>query len=85
VRTKMGGPGAPGEIGAGAETQVWLATSSDPLARQSGRHFYHQRLRETHPAVADSAVQDGLLAACCALTGEVIPDSTGTAHTGPRR
>lgn len=49
VRTKMGGPGAPGEIGAGAETQVWLATSSDPIATQSGRHFYHRRPGATHP------------------------------------
>jgi NAD(P)-dependent dehydrogenase (short-subunit alcohol dehydrogenase family) len=80
VRTKMGGPGAPGEIGPGAETQVWLATSNDPLALQSGHHFYHRRLHETHPAVADHAVQDGLLAACYALTGEAITDSTRTTH-----
>ena len=70
VRTKMGGPGAPGEIGPGAETQVWLATSNDTLALQSGRHFYHRKLRETHPAVADPAVQDGLIAACYQLTGQ---------------
>ncbi len=80
VGTKMGGPGAPGEIGPGAETQVWLATSDDPLARQSGRHFYHTKLRETHSAVADPVVQDGLLAACYELTGEAITDSTGTMH-----
>ncbi|HTA34931.1 MAG TPA: SDR family NAD(P)-dependent oxidoreductase [Solirubrobacteraceae bacterium] len=82
VRTKMGGREAPGEIGPGAETQVWLATSSDPLARQSGRHFYHRRPRETHPAVADRVIQDGLLAACYELTGEVIADSSGTAPAG---
>jgi hypothetical protein len=78
----MGGRGAPGEIGPGAETQVWLATSSDPLAQQSGRHFYHRRPSETHPAVADPVVQDGLLAACCELTGQAITDSSGTAHVG---
>jgi NAD(P)-dependent dehydrogenase (short-subunit alcohol dehydrogenase family) len=87
VRTKMGGLGAPGEIGPGAETQVWLATSSDPPARQSG-HFYHRRPCETHPAVADAVVQDGLLAACCELTGQAITDSRGrampTAHAAPR-
>jgi NAD(P)-dependent dehydrogenase (short-subunit alcohol dehydrogenase family) len=76
VRTKMGGPGAPGEIGPGAETQVWLATSSDPLAMRSGGHFYHRRLCETHPAVTEPSVQDGLLAACHELTGQAI---TGTA------
>jgi NAD(P)-dependent dehydrogenase (short-subunit alcohol dehydrogenase family) len=72
VSTKMGGPGAPGAIGPGAETQVWLATSNDELARQSGHHFYHRRLRETHPAVTDPVVQDGLLASCYELTGEAI-------------
>ena len=77
VRTNMGGPGAPGAIGPGAETQVWLATSADPLALQSGRHFYHRRPCETHPAVADHAVQDGLLAACYELTGEAITHTTG--------
>ena len=67
------GPRAPGAIGPGSETQVWLATSDDPLARQSGRHFHHRRLSETHPAVADLVVQDGLLAACCELTDHVLP------------
>jgi len=80
VRTNMGGPGAPGTIGSGSETQAWLATSNDPLALQSGRHFHHRRLRETHPAVADPVVQDGLLAACYELTGEAITDTTGTTH-----
>jgi NAD(P)-dependent dehydrogenase (short-subunit alcohol dehydrogenase family) len=80
VRTKMGGQAAPAGIGPGAETQVWLATSNDPLARQSGRHFYRRRPGETHPAVADPVVQDGLLTACYELTGEVITGSTGTAR-----
>jgi hypothetical protein len=74
------GTGAPAEIGPGAETQVWLATSYDPLVLQSGRHFHHRRLRETHPAVADPVVQDGLLAACYELSGQAITDSTGTTH-----
>ena len=77
VRTKMGGPGAPTAIGPGAETQVWLATSNDELALQSGRHFYHRKLRETHPAVTDPLVQDGLLAACYELTGEGIEPQLG--------
>jgi NAD(P)-dependent dehydrogenase (short-subunit alcohol dehydrogenase family) len=51
VRTRMGGPAAPGEIGPGADTQVWLATSDDPVALQSGRYFRHRRPFETHPAV----------------------------------
>jgi len=87
VQTKMGGSGAPGAIGPGAETQVWLATTSDPLALQSGTHFYHRSPRETHPAVADPAVQDGLLAACYELTGEVIArrDRDGEPRRGTRK
>ena len=81
----MGGPGAPGTIGRGSETQVWLAISNDPLALQSGRHFHHRRLRETHPAVADPVVRDGLLAACYELTGQAITDSTGTTHARESR
>ena len=72
VSTRMGGPGAPGEIGPGADTQVWLATSDNPLALQSGLHFYHRTPHETHPAVADPSVQDGLLAVCHELAGEAI-------------
>jgi NAD(P)-dependent dehydrogenase (short-subunit alcohol dehydrogenase family) len=72
VKTKMGGPGAPGEIGPGAETQAWLAVSDDALALQSGGHFYHRQLQETHPAVSDHAVQDGLLSACHGLSGQAL-------------
>ena len=79
VRTRMGGPGAPGEIGPGAETQVWLATSDDPVALQSGRHFHHRRPVETHLAVTDPSVQDGLLAACHELTGEEITEAGASA------
>jgi NAD(P)-dependent dehydrogenase (short-subunit alcohol dehydrogenase family) len=72
VKTKMGGPAAPGEIGPGAETQAWLATNDDPLALRSGGHFHHRQLQRTNPAVSDHAVQDGLLAACHVLTGRVL-------------
>ena len=40
------------------------------------------RVGEVSPAVADRAVQDGLLGACYELTGEAIPDSTRTKHKG---
>ena len=30
VATKMGGPGAPGDLAKGAITQAWLAVSDDP-------------------------------------------------------
>lgn len=74
VPTKMGGPGAPDDLGKAAVTQVWLATSDDPAATVTGRYFYHQRERSTHRAARDHAVQEKLLAACAALTDTVLPD-----------
>jgi NAD(P)-dependent dehydrogenase (short-subunit alcohol dehydrogenase family) len=72
VPTKMGGPGAPDDMAAAPETQVWLAVSDDPHATVSGRYFYHKRLRDTHPAASDNHVQDGLLQACEQLTGVTL-------------
>jgi NAD(P)-dependent dehydrogenase (short-subunit alcohol dehydrogenase family) len=72
VKTKMGGPAAPGEIGPAAETQAWLAVSDDSLALRSGGHFHHRQLRHTLVAVSDHVVQDGLLQACHGLTGHAL-------------
>jgi NAD(P)-dependent dehydrogenase (short-subunit alcohol dehydrogenase family) len=77
VRTKMGGPTAPGEIGPGAETQAWLATSADSLALRSGGHFHHRQLQQANPAASDRALQEALLAACHGLTGRALPPRTG--------
>jgi NAD(P)-dependent dehydrogenase (short-subunit alcohol dehydrogenase family) len=73
VPTKMGGPGAPDDMGLAPVTQAWLATSDDPEARVTGRYFYHQQLRQTHPAASSHAEQEGLLEACAALTGVELP------------
>ena len=81
VATKMGGPNAPDDLRMGAATQVWLAVSDDAGARVSGRYFYHQRPRETHPAVRDHAVQDELLARCAALSGTLLPAPPKTSIT----
>lgn len=72
VATKMGGRSAPDDLTQAATTQTWLATSDDPAATGTGGFFYHQRPRDTHPAANDPRVQDGLLAACAALTGVEI-------------
>jgi NAD(P)-dependent dehydrogenase (short-subunit alcohol dehydrogenase family) len=72
VATKMGGPGAPDDLGLAAVTQAWLAAGDDPDALVSSRYLYHQRERDTHPAVSDVAVQEGLLDACAALSGAVL-------------
>jgi len=73
VATKMGGPGAPDDLAQGAKTQVWLAVSNDANAMVSGRYFYHQRLRDAHPAASDISLQDGLLRACERLVGVALP------------
>jgi NAD(P)-dependent dehydrogenase (short-subunit alcohol dehydrogenase family) len=72
VATKMGGRGAPDDLAKGAITQAWLAVSDDEAATGTGGYFYHQHPRATHPAADAPAVQDGLLAACAALTGVEI-------------
>jgi NAD(P)-dependent dehydrogenase (short-subunit alcohol dehydrogenase family) len=73
VPTKMGGPGAPDDMDLGPVTQVWLATSDDPAATVTGQYFYHQRVRETHPAASDPVLQEELLAKCATLTGVALP------------
>jgi NAD(P)-dependent dehydrogenase (short-subunit alcohol dehydrogenase family) len=73
VATKMGGPGAPDDLTLGAVTQAWLAVSEEPAALESGRYLYHQRPRETNPAVVDEQVQERLLEACAALTATALP------------
>jgi NAD(P)-dependent dehydrogenase (short-subunit alcohol dehydrogenase family) len=72
VSTKMGGRGAPDDLAQGAVTQAWLATSDDPAADATGGYFYHQRPYPANPVANDPRTQDGLLAACAALTGVEI-------------
>lgn len=69
VPTRMGGPAAPDDLELGHVTQVWLATSDDPEARESGGYWYHRRRRPPHPAVLDVRFQDELLHALAQLTG----------------
>jgi NAD(P)-dependent dehydrogenase (short-subunit alcohol dehydrogenase family) len=71
VPTKMGGPGASGDLVKGFETQVWLAAGED-TADTTGGYFHHEQPSETHPAVREPATQDALLAACAELSGETL-------------
>jgi len=73
VATKMGGPGAPDSLEEAPKTQVWLATSQEKEALVSGKYFYHQKLRNFHPAAADAAVQERYLAECVRLSGVLLP------------
>jgi NAD(P)-dependent dehydrogenase (short-subunit alcohol dehydrogenase family) len=74
VATRMGGPGAPGDLTQGAVTQAWLAVSDDPAAAVSGEHFYHQRVQPAHPDARSPERQDALLDYCAGLTGTALPD-----------
>ena len=40
VATRMGGPGAPGDLSKAHLTQAWLAVSDEPAARVTGEYFY---------------------------------------------
>jgi NAD(P)-dependent dehydrogenase (short-subunit alcohol dehydrogenase family) len=73
VATKMGGPGAPDDLDAGAVTQVWLATSNDPEAMVSGQYFYHEKRRAAKPAVRDAKIQERLMAECARISGVSFP------------
>lgn len=73
IKTRMGGPNATDELPEGAETQVWLATSDEPAATGTGRYLKRRVELRANPAAYDTAVQDGLLAACARLTGTELP------------
>ena len=73
VPTKMGGAGAPDDIGQAHLTQAWLATSDDPAARTTARYFYHLKSREPNPEARDVALQDRLTDICRQISGVDMP------------
>jgi NAD(P)-dependent dehydrogenase (short-subunit alcohol dehydrogenase family) len=73
VPTKMGGAGAPDDMGQAHLTQAWLAASDEPQAQVSGRYFYHLSLLAPNPQAKDAALQDRLLAICGKLSGVALP------------
>jgi len=73
IRTRMGGPGAPGDLDQGSATQIWLATSDDPAALVSGRYFLDRREQRPAAGVEDVAFQDALVAALAERTGVPLP------------
>lgn len=72
IRTKLGGAGATDDLPDGAETQVWLA-NDDGDALVTGRYFKRRRELPPNPAAHDVGYQEGLLAACAALSGVPLP------------
>lgn len=75
VPTKMGGPGAPDDLGEGCRTQAWLATSAEPAARVTGKYFHHLRQQPCDPAAHDAARQERFLDLCRHYSGIPLPDA----------
>lgn len=68
VPTRMGGSGAPDPLDLAHVTQVWLATSDAPAARETGGYWHHQRRTDPDPRVHDEELQDRLLEALALAT-----------------
>jgi NAD(P)-dependent dehydrogenase (short-subunit alcohol dehydrogenase family) len=69
VPTRMGGAGAPDDLGQAHLTQGWLAVSGEPETHVTGRYFYHQQPIDVNPAAQDWGRQDRLLDYCRGLSG----------------
>ncbi|MCG6185944.1 SDR family NAD(P)-dependent oxidoreductase [Maribellus maritimus] len=74
VPTKMGGPGAPGNLQKGFETQAWLAVSNDKEAKVSGCYFYHKKQKYHVPEATNVQVQEQFLNLCKKITGVSFPE-----------
>jgi NAD(P)-dependent dehydrogenase (short-subunit alcohol dehydrogenase family) len=73
VRTKMGGPGAPGDLRSGSDTQAWLAAGDDPATEVTGGYWHRRRRQNPAAAAADEQFQDALLNVLARLTGVSPP------------
>jgi NAD(P)-dependent dehydrogenase (short-subunit alcohol dehydrogenase family) len=73
IATKMAGPGAPGTLAEGVDTQLWLATSDEAAALVSRRLFYQRRDQQAHPIAYDVRAQDELLGVCEQVSGVALP------------
>jgi NAD(P)-dependent dehydrogenase (short-subunit alcohol dehydrogenase family) len=70
VPTRMGGPGAPGDLEAGHRTQEWLATAPDgAIEPRTGGYWYHRKVGRSHPAASDPDFQHELIERLEAHTG----------------
>ena len=72
VPTKMGGPGATGDLEQGYLTQTWLAVSTDAAAAVSGGYWCHRQRQEPAAQARDLAFQDQLMDRLAALTGVAL-------------
>ena len=70
VPTRMGGRGAPDDLGEGCATQVALATSSESrFAELTGEYLYHMAVRQPDENTRNPSLQEPLLDICEKLSG----------------
>lgn len=81
VPTRMGGAGAPDDMGQAHLTQAWLAASDDPEAEVSGAYFYHMKRLAPNPEARDPALQDRLIEICRDISGVVLPGAAKLEET----
>lgn len=73
IKTDMGGPGAPDPVELGAETQVWLATSDEAAATQSGRYLKRRKVVDPNPVARDATARAQLVDELARLSGFDLP------------
>ncbi|PKQ27046.1 MAG: short-chain dehydrogenase [Actinobacteria bacterium HGW-Actinobacteria-4] len=73
IKTQLGGPDAWDPVDEGAETQVWLATSSDDIATTSGQYVKRREVHTPNPETGDAALRAGLVATLAEITGLQLP------------
>jgi NAD(P)-dependent dehydrogenase (short-subunit alcohol dehydrogenase family) len=73
IKTNMGGPDAPDPVADGAETQVWLATSTDAAALGTGRYIKRREVQTPNPVALDANARAELVALLEQLTGVPLP------------
>ena len=74
VPTKMGGAGAPDDMGQAHLTQAWLAAGEERQTKVTGRYFYHLSPLAPNPQAKSAVLQDRLIAICADLSGVALPD-----------
>lgn len=73
VKTRMGGPKASDPVETGAETQVWLATSVEPVARTSGQYIKRREVLTPNPLTQDADARRALVEELERITGLALP------------
>ncbi|WP_061963053.1 SDR family NAD(P)-dependent oxidoreductase [Demequina aurantiaca] len=73
IKTQLGGPDAWDPVSEGAETQVWLATSTEAVATTSGQYVKRREVLEPNPATQDVAARAALMKELKRITGLQFP------------